>query len=98
MDIEKLTDELLEKLSNAKYEWNSGRESYTSSVLSRLKGNERVAARQAIIEWLQQYIINDVQEIEMLKCKVKFLEEMVSKSNFKPFVQNEVVESNKKAS
>lgn len=94
MTHSEMIDSLITKLCNAEYRNNLGVGSGTSSVLYSRRSEETIAARGAIAEWLQDNINNNYLEKQVLEQRVRFLEEMVSKSNFKPFVQEE--DSNEK--
>lgn len=82
-------DSLINALKRAEYTYSgygdNGRKS-TSKVISGCWPEETTVARQAILEWIQDNHNGLQVENESLKQRVEFLEEMVSKSNFAPFV------------
>lgn len=87
MNHSEMVDSLVNKLEHTEYSNDLGVGCGTSTVLSRYQKAETIATKQAIAEWLQDNINDDYIENQILKQRVKFLEEMVSKSNFKPFIE-----------
>jgi len=81
-------DQLMKRLGAAKYEcvgFRGQRESNTG-VISH---GADIVARQVLLEWVQEYFNDTLVQEKLMSQRVEFLEEMVRKSTFAPFVADE---------
>jgi hypothetical protein len=80
---EQKIQELLKSLFLLKYNWKSNRDNYTSDVINKEgKSNVENIIRSFLLD-------NRDEKLGVLEAKVKFYEEIISKSNFAPMLIKE---------
>jgi hypothetical protein len=83
-----IIDDLIETMQTTKYEHSSydGKKS-ESTLLSRHQGNETIAMRQVLLEFMQKNFIDAKLENEGLKQRIMILKACVNNSNFAPIIK-----------
>lgn len=76
-------DKLIDKMTNTQYGTGDNKQ----NLLYSFQPDKITATRVVVSEWVQDVFLDEMAQTAALKQRVMFLEEMVKKSNFAPFVE-----------